>query len=368
MTASAPPPDNLSCLPLLADPDGYSPCMWDMATDATVFQHWLGVFQTHFPLCMEEAVKEGLDRGEDEQDLRLRAEQCQSQFHEWLGSLADEPRRLGSHTVMTFCIERERTLRRGRFDDPYRLVKEQENQRALAILPALLAQLDAMDPAERAASLVEGVFAGNIFDLGAVDTAGMFSNGQPVDFHAVRGKLSPRPWLVDDIDEWSLRIASGPTHRCALMFVDNAGPDIVLGMIPFARDLLQRGTRVILTANLTPSLNDITHDELTVLVETIAGFDPTLRHALANGRLELVSSGNGLPLIDLSRVSDQLCEAVRRRGVDLVAIEGMGRALESNYDARFNCDAMKLGMIKDPGVAEVFGGKLYDLVFRFEPA
>ena len=138
-------------------------------------------------------------------------------------------------------------------------------------------------------------------------------------------------------------------------------------MIPFARDLLQRGTRVILTANLIPSLNDITHDEMTGLVETIARSDVTLQRALTEGRLELLSSGNGLPVIDLSRVSGRLCAAVRSRKVDLIVLEGMGRALESNYDAQFKCDALKLAMIKDAGVAELFGGKVYDLVFRFEP-
>lgn len=28
------------------------------------------------------------------------------------------------------------------------------------------------------------------------------------------------------------------------MFVDNAGPDVVLGMLPFARELLKQGTKV----------------------------------------------------------------------------------------------------------------------------
>ena len=367
MTASDTPSDNCGCLPLLADPDGYAPCMWSMATEPSEFRHWVAAFQTHFPLCLEEAVREGLDRGEDEHDLRRRAEQCRVEYQTWLGSLADDPQHWAWQTIMTFDAERERTLRRGRFGDPYRLVKEQENRRALALLPRLLAEFDALDSAARCHGLVEGVFAGNIFDLGTVDTANLFKNGQPVDFHVTRDKLSPRPWLVDNLDHWVRRIASGPAYRCALLFVDNAGPDIVLGMIPFARDLLRRGTRVILTANSTPALNDITHDELAALVETIAEFDAELRQALVDNRLELIPSGNRLPLIDLSRVSSQLCAAVRSRNVDLIVLEGMGRALESNYDARFNCDALKLAMIKDPGVAELFGGKLYDLVFRFEP-
>ena len=150
------------------------------------------------------------------------------------------------------------------------------------------------------------------------------------------------------------------------MFVDNAGCDVILGMIPLARQLLRRGTQVLLTANTSPSLNDVTHDELAVLIDRIARQDATIRDALADGRLELVPSGNNVPLIDLAKVSPRLAEAVVRRRIDLIILEGMGRAIESNLDATFNCDTVKLAMIKDPGVAGMLGGELYDLVFRFD--
>lgn len=56
-----------------------------------------------------------------------------------------------------------------------------------------------------------------------------------------------RPWLVDGLDEWLNRL-KGPPHKCAAVFVDNSGIDIVLGVLPFARELLQRGTKVIVTS------------------------------------------------------------------------------------------------------------------------
>ncbi len=46
----------------------------------------------------------------------------------------------------------------------------------------------------------------------------------------------------------------------------------------------------------------------------------------------------------------------------------MGRAVESNYDARFDCDCLKLAMIKDEGVASAMGAEVFDLICRFEPA
>ena len=36
----------------------------------------------------------------------------------------------------------------------------------------------------------------------------------------------------------------GPSHRCAVVFVDNSGIDIILGIFPFARELLNNGTSV----------------------------------------------------------------------------------------------------------------------------
>lgn len=59
--------------------------------------------------------------------------------------------------------------------------------------------------------------------------------------------LIARPWLVDGLDEWLDRL-KGPPHKCAAIFVDNSGIDIVLGILPFARELLQRGTKVTETS------------------------------------------------------------------------------------------------------------------------
>lgn len=52
-----------------------------------------------------------------------------------------------------------------------------------------------------------------------------------------------RPWLHDDLDAWVKRQQQAP-YKCAIIFLDNSGCDVVLGIIPFARELLRRGTRV----------------------------------------------------------------------------------------------------------------------------
>lgn len=343
--------DGGCAFPLLSDPAGYVACEVDLTDHCDQCAHWIAVFRNHFPRMLDEAANHGWSGARDEAIAR---------FGRWL----DDAPNMDRLTILDCCIERENVLREVGIDDVYVHAKQLENERALAVLPSLLEQLDAMDDADRRAALIQGIFAGNIFDLGAVETADMFDNGATVDFRQVRAKLKARPWLIDNLDRWLARTSP---YRCACVFVDNAGPDIVLGIMPFVRDLLRRGTHVLLTANNTPTLNDITVTELTGLLEKIAALDDTIAGALSEGRLELVSSGNGYPLIDLSTVSRELADAVTRLQPDLLVIEGMGRALESNFNARFTCDCLKLAMVKDAGVAQVLGGEMYDLVMRFEP-
>jgi len=353
-------------LPLLADPKNYIACTMDLITQAEQRDYWLGSFARHFRRLLDEAVVVAVHDGNEETDARARADQCAGEFGDILDALAADPEQLGQLDILGVCNLREQVLRRGQFDDPYRLAKQRENVAALALLPALLVELDPLEDKKRIERLIEGVFAGNIYDLGATDVADELA-AHGVDFHGTRKKLAPRPWLIDHLDAWQERLDKGPAYRAAVMFVDNAGCDVVLGMIPLARELLKRGTEVILTANTLPTLNDITHDELQGLIEQIAGWDAPIADALSQDRLELVASGNGYPLIDLTGVSHRLVEAVQRRQTDLIVLEGMGRAIESNLEAAFTCDALKLAMIKDKGVATAIGGKMYDLVMRYDP-
>jgi len=352
-------------LGLLVELSGYVPCSVDLGKEKVRLAYWLELFRNHFPKLLDEARAEAAARDQDQATVDTRCGQATEAFLAYLDALEKDPIQFGPLDILTICIERERVLRQFEFDDPYRLVKADQNDAAMALLPQVIAELDAIDDQQRATLLVEGIFAGNIFDLGVGPTLELYKSGK-LDFYSTRNKLKPRPWHVDDLDLWLDRWSNHPPHRSAVLFVDNAGFDIVLGMIPFARFLLNRGTNVLLTANSTPSLNDITHDELNSLIQTIAAWDEPIAKALADGRLELVSSGNGVPLIDLSTCSQRLVEAIERRGVDLVVLEGMGRALESNYDAQLTCDTLKIAMIKDKGVAEVHNGEVFDLVFRFD--
>ena len=75
----------------------------------------------------------------------------------------------------------------------------------------------------------------------------------------------------------------GHEPRRVIAFVDNAGADIVLGMLPLARELLRMGSEVVLAANTQPAINDITAAELRTVVAAAARDDPILRAAWEAG-------------------------------------------------------------------------------------
>jgi type II pantothenate kinase len=149
-----------------------------------------------------------------------------------------------------------------------------------------------------------------------------------------------------------------------MFFVDNAGPDFVLGCVPLARVIAKRGATVVLVSNDHPCLNDMTVPECRAVLRALAEDDPILRYLLQAKRIRLVGSGNGYPLIDFKNISDSCNQAAQK--TDLLIIEGMGRAVESNWHARFTCPALKIAMVKNDWIARQLKGKMFDLICRFE--
>jgi hypothetical protein len=82
-------------------------------------------------------------------------------------------------------------------------------------------------------------------------------------------------------------------------------------------------------------------------------------------KLYVVPNGHGSPCLDLRRVPDVLADAAQ--GVDLLVIEGMGRAVHTNFRTQFRCDVLKLAMIKTERLAKkLFQGNLYDCICMFD--
>lgn len=67
-----------------------------------------------------------------------------------------------------------------------------------------------------------------------------------------------------------------------------------------------------------------------------------------------------------SRLDKELASVVRERQTDLVIIEGMGRAIHTNYYAMLSCESLKMAVIKNSWLADRLGGKLFSVVFKYE--
>ncbi|MCL2646218.1 MAG: ARMT1-like domain-containing protein [Phycisphaerales bacterium] len=349
---------------LLADPARYVPCSTEnMLVDHEYREYWLRHFETHFGVVAALALE---NYGPA---FAAKIDACRADLTTEIVALRRNPAMFGHLDLLLLDVRRQEKLIAHGIPDPFEKMKQRENAAVLPLYPRVVEEIDThRSEADALLLAVEGVFAGNIYDLGAGATAKLFANSSP-DFIKVRnelgGKGGGRPWLVDHFHAMCQRILQRPHKQC-IFFCDNAGSDLILGVLPFCRFLARRGTRVLIAANHSPALNDMTHKELVSLLPQIQAIDPLLDELVSRGKILPIDSGGAAPLIDLREVSHEVNHHADQ--TDLVILEGMGRALESNFEAKFKVDAIKLCMIKEEIVARRHGGKLFDTVCRFDPA
>ncbi|TYH41556.1 hypothetical protein ES332_D11G001000v1 [Gossypium tomentosum] len=378
----------LEVFPLLANPKMYEPNTIDLS-DHCELEYWFTVLSEHLPDLVDKAVAS--EGGTD--DAKRRGDAFARAFSAHLARLMEEPAAYGKLGLANLLELREECLREFQFLDAYRSIKQRENEVSLAVLPDLLMELDRMDEEARLLTLIEGVLAANIFDWGSRACVDLYHKGTIIDIYRMSRNKMQRPWRVDDFDLFRERMLGSEgkkprPHKRALLFVDNSGADVVLGMLPLARELLRRGTEVVLVANSLPALNDVTAMELPDIVAEAAKHCDILRRAAEAGGLlvdamtntldgskencssvplMVVENGCGSPCIDLRQVSSELASAAKH--ADLIILEGMGRALHTNFNAWFKCEALKLAMVKNQRLAEkLIKGEIYDCVCRYEPA
>jgi len=351
---------DLSPFVKLADPSSYVACAWDLTSDFAARRHWVSFFKRHIRTILKLAHEAGVARGREAEELTRAVEACAAEFDAGFDALAATETCEERLTILALDAKREVYLRKHGFHDSFVDLKARENEKVLPLLPKVCGQIDALSGREQLVAVIEGVFAGNIFDMGAEATAKQFLGENAPDFFETRNKLKKRPWLIDDFDALERRLLLGNPYRNAVFFVDNAGSDFMLGALPMIRWLAQRGTRVVLAANERPTLNDMTIHDVNAWWSQIVEIEPSFKDL----PIERVSSGTGEPLIDLLGVSAELNRAAA--DADLVVLEGMGRGVESNIDASFNCDALNLAMLKDAEVAARINGGLYDVVCQFK--
>ena len=141
----------------------------------------------------------------------------------------------------------------------------------------------------------------------------------------------------------------------------------------------------MLCANHRPILNDVTHAELQLLLYKISKISPVISNAISTGRLTCYSSGQASPCLDLSRLNkvrnlinfvfqkiktefvfQSLVDAMIEENVDLIVLEGMGRAIHTNLYAKFQCETLKVAVLKNRWLAQRLGGEMFAVIFKYE--
>eukprot|EP00842_Homolaphlyctis_polyrhiza_P000743 jgi/Hompol1/166/HPOL_001282-RA len=341
-------PSNLCPFPLLQDPAGYKPDTSDLR-DPALQSYWIDLLDVN----LEQLVGIALNWQEQTtgtSDVKDRARTFENMYREHLKLLRKEPSAYG---VLT-C------LREMGFSDVFRDVKQTENRAALEGFAVLTAKLDSLDEPSRLDTMLDNLLAGNMYDCANTNIKNMvrstavqemLKRGE-LDFSTAKAKVG-RPPQLNSYGVFKEKLLSGHVYKKAVILVDNSGADAIFGILPFARYLLSKSTSVVLGANTHPAVNDITASEMLQVVEEIATKDAIFRHALANNRLRVVGTGSGSPCIDLMRVSREFATA--SVDADLVVLEGMGRAIHTNYYASFKVDSLKVAVFKNPQIANELG-------------
>lgn len=97
-------------------------------------------------------------------------------------------------------------LRLNGFIDPWMEQKSSENSVSLSKLSERLAELDQFQCRDKWVELFNGIFAGNVFDWGALLVSKMLERDQSFGLKEALKSIQPRPWLIDGFDAWAERL------------------------------------------------------------------------------------------------------------------------------------------------------------------
>lgn len=357
------------CNSLLKDASTYQPDTLDLNSDVEAANYWFPCLHDMIEKFSRQAANSQRNQDETADERADKFKQSsQTKLAEYR-STTDQNAAVNKILGIRELLEyNDKQLHLCGFEDPWLEQKKSENELALSLFAERIKEIDEIqDVKQRWVELVRGVLAGNMFDWGAQAVANIIQNDKSFGLHGALERIQKRPWLMDDLDKFLQRCLQSDTHKCAAIFVDNSGIDVVLGILPFARELLKRGTKIILCANTTPSLNDVTTSELTTILESCMCKCSIIREACANNKLLVFGNGQKGPCLDMRTLPQDLCEAMQKYETDLLVIEGMARALHTNLYANFSCDTLKLAVVKNKWMAQRLGGETFSVICKFDP-
>ncbi|XP_058465678.1 4'-phosphopantetheine phosphatase isoform X2 [Malaya genurostris] len=345
---------------LLKDIDGYSPDTLDLHQDKEAKEYWFNCFYKLVLKFEQQAAKsQNFDPTAVERAAKFR-----EHYLAKLEQLKQDDCSFRPLSIRNLLELNESTLRMFGFDDPWKEQKLIENSGSIKKLNARLHHLDQLENSTvKWIEIVKGVLAGNMFDWGAQAVSQILESDANFGLKEAIDRIQKRPWLIDCLDQWLERM-QGTAHRCATIFTDNSGIDIVLGILPLVRELLLRQTKVLLCANNNPALNDITYEELREVIKQCCTECDVIKYAFHIGMLKILGNDQNGPCLDFRLITPDLCNEIVKS--DLVIIVGMARALHTNLNTKFTCETLKLAVIKNEWLAKRLGGETFSVICKYE--
>ena len=114
----------------------------------------------------------------------------------------------------------------------------------------------------------------------------------------------------------------------------------------------------------------MTYQELKIIIKKACSYNTTLNDAFnETKKLILFETGSGSPCLDLSRINIELEKELTN--IDLIILEGMGRAIHTNFNAKFNTNCLKIAVIKNRWLANRFNltqndDNKFPIIFKYE--
>ncbi len=239
-------PADLGIFSLLSDYQTYEPDTLNIS-EPKIKAYWIDLLDLNLKDLVEIAV-------EKQEDV-TKAAKFEEIFRERLNTLRSNSSAYGKLSVRHLLNIREQCLRKMGFSDIFHQIKIQETSKALEQLPGFLAALDQLPREDLVDTLLDNILAGNMYDWGSSEIQQMFSTGN-FDFKSAKDTIKFNSILNNKKD--FIKKLEKTKYKKIVIFVDNSGFDICLGIIPFCRFMVSKGTSVVLAANAQPSVNDVT--------------------------------------------------------------------------------------------------------------
>jgi type II pantothenate kinase len=334
------------------------PGLWDLSKSPEVISHWTGILRGNARYVLRVLD----DEGQSEQ--RQQASRALEIVAGLLADLETDAAATGVRTIHEVTLLRDHLMRSHGLIDPYQGIKAREARRLLPAAAAATARAwewgGRSGSLDGLASVLAGLLAGNLFDLGSAMTQKAFRDGA-LDVAGERERFEKHAadhLKTMDADALELlradpRPLEGEVEGRVLLFADNAGADFLLGVLPAALFWARRW-EVCVVVNSLPVSSDIAIEEARALLSLLnSTSDSVVDQAVRAGRLRLVESGTGSPGIDFRFVGETLNQVAD--GASWILLDGQGRAVETNWETRFRCPVLRVAAIKDALVAREIG-------------